>query len=395
MSAVEQDRTTADAAYLASVATIAADVAAAHAVAVDRDGRFPRETFDALREASALGALVPAELGGPGVSLEAVAQSCLLLGRACGSSGLIFAMHQIQVATLVRHRTPGEWFDDYLRTVVEGQRLVASVTSEIGTGGDMGSSIAAVQPAADGHVSFEKQAPTVSYGDFADDLLITLRRGPDAEAGDQVLLLADREQRVMDPKGSWDPLGMRGTCSPGYVVSGTVPEHQIMTTPFPVVSAASMVPISHVLWSHVWLGIATEAFERARAFVRAAARRKPGQPVPQAQELARVLGDLNLLRAEVGAGLLEYLTIADEPGYVSLSRLGVQLRFNTLKTAASTQAPLICQGAMSICGIVGFKNDTPYSIGRQLRDAMSGCLMVANDRIHETNANLLLIAKEV
>jgi len=26
---------------------------------------------------------------------------------------------------------------------------------------------------------------------------------------------------------------------------------------------------------------------------------------------------------------------------------------------------------------------------------MSACLMVANERIHETNANLLLIAKEV
>ena len=32
------------------------------------------------------------------------------------------------------------------------------------------------------HCSFEKQAPTVSYGAHADDLLTTLRRSPDAEA---------------------------------------------------------------------------------------------------------------------------------------------------------------------------------------------------------------------
>ena len=38
-----------------------------------------------------------------------------------------------------------------------------------------------------------------------------------------------------------------------------------------------MTPISHILWSHVWLGIATDAFDRARAFVRAAAKRKPGR----------------------------------------------------------------------------------------------------------------------
>jgi acyl-CoA dehydrogenase len=44
---------------------------------------------------------------------------------------------------------------------------------------------------------------------------------------------------------------------------------------------------------------------------------------------------------------------------------------------------------------VGFKNDTPFSVGRHLRDTMSACLMVANERIHQTNASLLLIAKEV
>ena len=45
--------------------------------------------------------------------------------------------------------------------------------------------------------------------------------------------------------------------------------------------------------------------------------------------------------------------------------------------------------------IVGFKNDTPYSVGRQLRDTMSARLMIANERIHQTNAGLLSIAKDV
>jgi acyl-CoA dehydrogenase len=71
------------------------------------------------------------------------------------------------------------------------------------------------------------------------------------------------------------------------------------------------------------------------------------------------------------------------------------LRFNNLKIAASEQAPAVCQGALGVCGIMGYKNDTPFSVGRHLRDAMSACLMIANERIHKTNANLLLIAKEV
>ncbi len=45
--------------------------------------------------------------------------------------------------------------------------------------------------------------------------------------------------------------------------------------------------------------------------------------------------------------------------------------------------------------MVGYKNDTPFSVGRHLRDALSASLMVSNERIHETNAGLLLVAKDV
>jgi acyl-CoA dehydrogenase len=75
--------------------------------------------------------------------------------------------------------------------------------------------------------------------------------------------------------------------------------------------------------------------------------------------------------------------------------MAAALRFNNLKIAASEQAPRVCEGALSVCGIMGFKNDTPFSVGRHLRDTMSACLMVANERIHKTNAALLLIAKDV
>ena len=60
---------------------------------------------------------------------------------------MVFAMHQIKVLTLARHLDATPWFSEYLSKVAEEQRLVASVTTEIGTGGDMGRSIAAVTPA--------------------------------------------------------------------------------------------------------------------------------------------------------------------------------------------------------------------------------------------------------
>lgn len=381
-------------AFLEAIRRIADETALPNADDVDRNARFPSETIDALRAAGALSAFIPAEYGGGGIGFETIAAACFELGRRCGASAMVFAMHQIQVANIVRHVDGSPWFQEYLRAVARDQRLVASVTSEIGTGGDLGKSIAAVTPAGDGTSSFEKQAPTVSYGAYADDLMTTLRRSPDAEPGDQVIVLTQRDQFQLEQKGTWDVMGMRGTCSPGFTVRAQFPNEQILPVPFSTVGTESMVPISHVLWSHLWLGIATDAFDRARAFVRASAKGNPDQLPPTATRLSQLMSELSLLRAEVHTGLREFMDATDgDRG--KLSTMATILRFNNLKIAASEQAPVVCRGAMSVCGIVGYKNDTPFSVGRHLRDTMSAVLMVANDRIHSTNAGLLLIAKEV
>jgi acyl-CoA dehydrogenase len=384
-----------DAGLVEAARRIAAEVAAPNAIEVDKEARFPAETVAALREERLLSALVPVELGGAGASLETMAQICFELGRRCGASGMVFAMHQIQVACMVDHRGGAPWFDDYLREVVAEQRLIASITSEVGTGGDMGKSVASVsEPDAEGRVGFEKQAPTVSYGPHADAFLTTVRRAPDAEPGDQVAVLTRRDQMEMEPQGTWDPLGMRGTCSPGFVAKADFAVEQILPVPFSTISAETMTPVSHVLWSHVWLGIATDAFDRARAFVKAAAKRKPGEPLPAAIRLSELMSELSLLRAEVGLALREYCDL-HAGDRAKLSEMATILRFNNLKIAASEQAPKVCQEALGVCGIVGYKNDTPFSVGRNLRDSMSARLMVANERIHATDATLLLIAKEV
>jgi acyl-CoA dehydrogenase len=384
-----------DVEFVLSVRRVADEVAALHADDVDHEARFPREAIDALREVRALSAWIPEEFGGAGVSLDAIAQACHDLGRRCSATAMIFAMHQIQVGTIFRHLEGESWFEGYLQEISADQRLIASATSEVGTGGDMGRSIAAVVPAGSGRCTLEKRAPTISYGAHSDDILTTARRSPEAEQSDQVMVLHRRAETEMDPAGTWDTIGMRGTCSPGFVLRAEFAEDQILSVPFSRMMAESIVPLSHILWSHVWLGIATEAFERGRAFVRAQARANPGQPVPAAHQLSRVMGMLSLLRSEVTSALAEFNRLTDEPGRESLSTMASILRFNNLKLGASEQAPRICQEVLAVVGIMAYKNDSPYGVGRHLRDSLSARLMVANERINAIDAGLLMIAKEV
>ncbi len=48
---------------------------------------------------------------------------------------------------------------------------------------------------------------------------------------------------------------------------------------------------------------------------------------------------------------------------------------------------------MLITGILGYKNGTPFSVGRHLRDVTSAAVMISNDRIHANTATLLLMSR--
>ena len=68
---------------------------------------------------------------------------------------------------------------------------------------------------------------------------------------------------------------------------------------------------------------------------------------------------------------------------------------NNLKVASSTLAAQIVHQAMLICGIMGYKNDSKFSLGRHLRDVHSAALMIGNDRIHAKSASMLLVSKDL
>jgi acyl-CoA dehydrogenase len=370
---------------------IAEGVAAPAAAAVDRDARFPHEAIRALREERMLGAFVPRELGGRSATIGEMAACCEALGRCCASTAMIYAMHQIEVACLVRHARSSPFFRDYLAELVRHQWLIASATSEIGVGGDLRRSICAVE--RDGErIRVVKRAPVISYGAEADDILLTARRASDAAAGDQVLVLARRTDLRLTATSEWDTLGMRGTRSLGFILEVCGSPEQIVPVPFAEVASQTMLPTSHVLWTSLWLGLASDAVGRARAFVRAEARRAPGTVPPAAHRLAEIVAELGTMRATVHDGLLDFERHQDDPD--ALAGLGFAIRMNGLKASASQLAPRIVARALDVCGVSGYRNDSPYAVGRHLRDAHSAALMISNDRIFSANAAMLLVHKE-
>ena len=366
-------------------------VAAAHADDVDVKGRFPREAVDAMIAERLLSIQIPAGLGGEDASISEIAEICSLLGQSCSAAAMVFAMHHIKLSSLVSHGAGDAWHAAFMRRVCDEQLLLASATTEGGIGGNLRNSICAIEIDGD-TCRLTKDATVISYGAHADAILITSRAHADAASTDQVMTVFTRDQYTLERTHVWDTLGMRGTCSDGWLFKGEAPKAQILPKPFAEIAAQSMLATSHLLWSAVWYGIAVNAVSRAQAFVRAAARKSPGVTPPGALRLAEASNLLQLVKSNTIAGLKEYEAAKADPD--RLSSMGFAVAMNNVKIASSETILAIINQAMLIVGIMGYKNGTPFSLGRHLRDAHSAQLMISNDRILGNTSNLLLVHKQ-
>lgn len=378
---------------LQQVHVIGKDVLAVHAEAVDRDARFPTEAFDALSDARLLSAYVPTEYGGMGLDIVQIGEVCEALGQYCGSSAMIYAMHCIQVACVVHHGQDSIYFRNYLRLLVSDQLLMASATTEIGTGGDLLSSVCAIEVCGDSF-TLTKKAPVISYGATADNILVTCRRSPEAPASDQVHVMVRRGEYTAEPLSTWDTMGFRGTCSSGFTLTAIGETSQILPTPFSEILTQTMHPYSHIVWASLWTGIASDAVNRARAFVRAEARKTPGETPISAIRLAEVDQVLQEMRHNVKSLTLEYHELLKQNYLDAFKGFGFSIRTNNLKVSCSQRIVEIVGHALLICGISGYRNDSKFSLARHLRDAYGAVLMVNNDRITKLNATMLMVHKE-
>lgn len=373
---------------------IGEDVAGKWADEVDRDGRFPAEAVAEMRSAGLLAALLPPEWGGPGAGLEEMAGAVAAVAEFCASSGLVLAMHSIQVACLVRHGSSAA-IEQLAPRLVAGELLLANANSEVGLGGERRSSLCALEP-VEGGFRLDKQASTVSYGEAADGVFSTARRAPESPAHEQVLAICLPPDLSLEPTGEWDTLGLRGTCSrPAHLVATVPPE--LVIGDYATVFVRTALPVSTVLLGSVWLGLAEAAARRAHASVRKRARKEragseASAPPIGALRLAELAVDLHQLRSVIAGGASDWERHKDTP---EVETLQFSARMDNVKLSSSTLAIGIVPRALAICGLDGYRNTSEFSLARVSRDVMAAPLMVNNDRSLQASAQALLVRKQL
>ncbi len=374
------------------VKELTAGVITESSAGVDKDARFPTESFDALRKNHLLSTYVPTELGGDGLTITEICELCEIMAHGCPSTAMVYAMHQIQVACMADHGMDSRYFREFMTELHEKQLLIASATTEIGIGGDVRSSKCAV--VADGErFSLTKQAPVISYAEHCDAILVTARSNPDAPSSDQVHVLVRKGEFDLKQIAGWDTLGFRGTCSCGFVLTSQGHIEQILPVPFGQIMSRSMHPVSHLVWGSLWTGLAESAVVKARKAVRKAARKSPDVQPVSALRLSEVDEKLFSMRSGLHQSIAEYEALIAAGDEQAFSSFGFAIRINNVKVRCSEMVVEIVGKALMIVGIFGYKNDSQESLSRHIRDAYGAALMVNNDRIRGHNATMQIAVK--
>lgn len=237
------------------------------AAAVDAENRFPDEDLAELKEAGYLAILVPAELGGAGLSLAETALLQQRLASAAPATALAVNMHLVWtgVAKVLADRGI-----DSLRFVQEGAasgEVFAFGISEAGNDLVLFGSDTDAVPTGDGGYAFTGTKIFTSLAPVWTQLGL---HGLDTTSpdGPQMVYAFVPRTDAVTTRDDWDTVGMRGTQSRTTELHGAVAPagrvvRRVAPGPNPDPIVFGIFSVFEVLLASVYTGIARRALDLA------------------------------------------------------------------------------------------------------------------------------------
>ena len=196
----------------------------------DREGTFPFENFEALKEQGFLSLTVPKIYGGYEISLLTYVRILEILATGDGATALGLTMHlKIFGSEREAKSYPEKWFEKIsLKAVNEGS-LVNTVATEEGlgspAGGGLPSTVAISTPQGwriNGKKTFTTMAPLLSY-------FIVLARIDEENDSYLANFLLTREDKGLIIEETWNSLGMRASGSHDIVLEDVlIPRERLL-----------------------------------------------------------------------------------------------------------------------------------------------------------------------
>ena len=342
---------------------------AAHAAAVDAEGKFPEDSLRALAEAEAFGFSVAPDLGGSGASLVQLAEACESVGSACASTGMVFLMHCVTAATI--GAGGGAKAAQALEDMAERDALGTLAFSERATGAHFYAPELQATRNGNGHISVTGTKSFCTSAGFADYLLVLTQSDP--EGADAYLMRKDAPG--VSYSGKWDGLGMAGNSSVAVnfdnvtfteddLVGGRGKAADLI---FGVVAPFFLIGLSAVN-----VGIAQAAATAAANHVKSRTY-SDGTSLAQIQYIQHLIADMDLATRQARLLVRNAASLGDagDPGAL--------VPIMEAKVAATEAAQVVTEKALAATGGQGYTPRLP--VERHLRDARAGAVMAPTNAV--------------
>jgi alkylation response protein AidB-like acyl-CoA dehydrogenase len=338
----------------------------------DREGTFPFENYEEMREAGYLGLTVPEELGGRGASLHELILAQERLAMGDGSTALAVNMHVSPIGQLASlWRSSGdERLADVLRRAADGRLVYASMSAEPSDPILMTSSTVAERVEGGYRVTGKKIFGTESAvcTEFS-----TRARYDDPDRGPQVLFFRlPRDAEGMRMKETWDTMGMRATRSDDFELENVFVPDEAVFHSYPVGHFDATMLKTVWGWAMptfgaVYLGIGAGALEFAREQVQARRR----QDDPRVQDL---FAEMEVLLETARAVLYRHAREMDSGAiYTEIPVQDGMARAVLTKYVTTNNAVAIVDRALHVVGGAGYYRRFPLE--RMYRDVRAGPIM--------------------
>lgn len=329
------------------------------AAQVDREARFPEETFKALGKLDLLGLLVPTEYGGAGADYRSYAIAVEEIGRACGSTGLSYAAHCSLGTNPIKLFGTDEQKKRWLPKLASGEHLGCWALTEPGTGSDASAQKTTAKRDGDSWI-LNGTKQFITNGTHADIAIIMAMTDPEAGRKGISSFVVEKGTPGFYVSKVEKKLGMRASPTSSLTMENCrIPAGNILGEPGQGYKQALItLEGGRISIGSLALGIAQAAFDAAITYAKQ--REAFGQPICKFQFIQGYLADM---ATQISAArlLIYHAAWKKDQGQ------RVTLEGSQAKLFASEISSKVCNLCVQIHGGYGYVEDFPAE--RFLRDA--------------------------
>ena len=326
---------------------------------IDREGRFPSETFRKMGELGILGICFPEDLGGAGGDILSLIVAIEEVARVCGSTGLGLCAHTTLAAYPLFEFGNDEQRSKWVPDLATGKKIGSFCLTEPGSGSDAKAMLTRATR-KNGRYVLNGTKAFVTNGSYADTFVVTAVTDPEQGARGISAFVVGKDDKGPRIAKKEDKLGMRGSDT----VQVAFDDHEIPAENLlgqegeGFIKFMKTLEVGRIAIGALGLGIAQGALDKATAYAKE--RKQFGKPISNLQAIQNFLADMAM---EIHAARLMVYDAARKKD----AGQPFALEASYAKLYASEAAYRATKNAVQVFGGNGYSME--YPVERYFRDA--------------------------